>query len=95
MWCVGASAQTFTGTVSGQKKEKLIGANLKAVDANGKMVCFAITNAGGRYTLKVNEGKKVANVVVSYIGYKTKTIPFSKMQPEMAIRLEEGDISLK
>lgn len=88
-------AQTFTGTVSGQKKEKLAGANLKAVDAAGKMVCYAITNASGQFTLRVPEGRRVENVVVSYIGYKSKTIPFSKMQPTMTIRLEEGDFNLK
>ena len=77
---VGLMAQTrITGTVLDENGEGAIGAN---VVVEGTTI-GTVTDFDGQFELNVPEGKK--NVVISYLGYRTVTVP---AKPNMKVTLE-------
>ena len=75
MW----AQMTVTGTVLDENGDGAIGAN---VVVEGTTV-GTVTDFDGQFELNVPEGKK--NLVISYLGYKTVTVP---AKPSMKVKLE-------
>ena len=88
-------AQTFTGKVKGKNGEPLAGASIVASDEGNSVIAYCITIGTGSFRLTIPEGKRPKKVVVSYIGYQKKTLPFSDMKDGMTIVMTEGGFKLK
>ncbi|MBR6842643.1 MAG: SusC/RagA family TonB-linked outer membrane protein [Prevotella sp.] len=88
LFATAISAQNVTvkGTVSDQNGDPIIGATVKVDKAQSGTV----TNYDGDFQLSCREG---ANLVVSYIGYTTKTVTATSAQ-KMQIVLEEEATAL-
>ena len=68
-----ANAQRrISGTVS-DDIDVIIGANVKEVDKNNRILNATVTDFNGNFTMTLKDDK--SNLVISYIGYKTVTIP--------------------
>ena len=68
-----ANAQRrISGTVS-DDIDVIIGANVKEVDKNNRILNAAVTDFNGNFTMTLKDDK--SNLVISYMGYKTVTIP--------------------
>ena len=68
-----ANAQRrISGTVS-DDIDVIIGANVKDVDKNNRILNATVTDFNGNFTMTLKDDK--SNLVISYIGYKTVTIP--------------------
>lgn len=87
LFAVGMSAQTITGTVKDQTGESIIGATVKEKGASQG----AVTDLDGNFQLKLTG--KSGQIVVSYIGMKTKTVNVSG-KSTVDITLEEESTSL-
>lgn len=73
MMALPANAQRrISGTVS-DDIDVIIGANVKEVDKNNRILNATVTDFNGNFTMTLKDDK--SNLVVSYIGYKTVTIP--------------------
>lgn len=73
MMALPANAQRrISGTVS-DDIDVIIGANVKEVDKNNRILNAAVTDFNGNFTMTLKDDK--SNLVISYIGYKTVTIP--------------------
>lgn len=88
-------AQTFTGKVKGKNGEPLAGASIVASDEGNSVIAYCITIGTGSFRLTIPEGKRPKKVVVSYIGYQKKTLPFSDMKDGMTIVMTGGGFKLK
>jgi TonB-linked SusC/RagA family outer membrane protein len=75
-----AQSHTVTGVVTGSDNIPLSGATITVQNT----AIATIADVNGRFTLAVPQD---AVLVVSYLGYKTKTLPSSL--PEMPVHLEE------
>lgn len=68
-----ANAQRrISGTVE-DDIDVIIGANVKEVDKNNRILNATVTDFNGNFTMTLKDDK--SNLVISYIGYKTVTIP--------------------
>lgn len=88
-------AQTFTGKVKGKDGEPLVGASVVALTEVNSTIAYCMTSEKGTYRLVVPEEKHPSSVVVSYMGYQKKTIPFSELKDGMTITLTQGSFALK
>lgn len=88
-------AQTFTGKVKGKDGEPLVGASVVALMEVNSTIAYCMTSEKGTYRLVVPEEKHPSSVVVSYMGYQKKTIPFSELKDGMTITLTQGSFALK
>lgn len=88
-------SQTMGGTVKGKDYGRLMGASVVVANGEGKTVAYAITDADGRFRLAIPDGGSPAKATVSYMGYQTKTIPFSQMRDGMTVTLSEGSFKLR
>lgn len=80
------SAGYITGTVLDENGEPLIGAN---VAEKGKAANITSTNANGHFSLRVKPGTPLT---ISYVGYKTATVPASnKMEVILLSNTEDLD----
>ena len=87
-----ASFKEYKGVVvDGKNKKSLEYASISVTNSN----IATISNLEGVFSLKVPDSKKNENLVISYLGYKSKTIPLSSFSSEqMTIALEESFESL-
>ena len=111
---LGITAQTaIAGNLSGNKKsnqQNLVIIKGKVIDAQSRApLVFAsvsvkesnvgiITNIDGEFTLKVGELSTSKTIVVSFVGYKNKTIPLSELKENGSkniIALEAAPIPIK
>ena len=91
-----AFAQSLTGFVKAKDGEALIGASLTATADNGGIISYCITGEKGAYKLDIKDtDKKPINVNISFMGFKKKQIPFSKLKDGMTIILEEDNFQIK
>jgi len=68
--------QQYKGEVLDMESKKpLVFATISIENSN----ISTITNTEGEFNLKVPEGQNSGNVIVSFLGYKTKTIPLSEL----------------
>lgn len=81
-----AQAETFTGTVVDNNGEPIIGASVFIQNTQ----TGAITDLDGNFSLKVEIGN---NVVVSYIGFEDKVIPFLG-QEDLRVVLNQATTAL-
>ena len=88
-------AQTFTGKVKGKGGEPMVGASVVVSAEGNSTIAYSITGDKGTYKLTVPDGKHPKNVVVSYMGYQKKTLPFSELKDGMTISMTEGGFQLK
>ena len=74
MTTVPASAQSrrISGTVS-DDIDVVVGANVKEIDKNNRIVSQAITDFNGNFTMTIKDPKNTLKV--SYIGYKEYATP--------------------
>ena len=73
MMALPANAQRrISGTVS-DDIDVIIGANVKEVDKNNRILNAVVTDFNGNFTMTLKDNK--SNLVISYMGYKTVTIP--------------------
>lgn len=85
--CLSVDAQTFLrGTVK-DAKETLIGVNVVILNKNERVVTGVITDVNGEYTLKIPADHDGLTISFSYIGYKTKRVPF-KGEARIDVKLE-------
>lgn len=88
-------SQSFSGAVKGKSGGRLMGANVLAAKEDGKTVAYSITDENGRFRIVVPTGDTPDNVIVSYIGYQTKKIPFGQIKDGMTITLVESSFKLR
>lgn len=60
-------------------KDVLIGATVYITNENKRVLGGMATGENGEYLLKIPEGEKLS-LVFSFVGYKSKTIPYKKQQ---------------
>ncbi|MGL5682366.1 MAG: SusC/RagA family TonB-linked outer membrane protein [Marinifilaceae bacterium] len=78
--CVGAQAQTFLrGTVK-DAKESLIGVNVVIMNKNDRVLTGVITDINGEYAIKMPVTSEELVVAFSFIGYKTKKVPYKNQE---------------
>ncbi len=70
-------AQYKGEVLDSQSRSPLIFATVALEDTN----ISTVTNTEGKFLLKVPEGTKSGNVLVSFLGYKTKLIPLNQLKP--------------
>lgn len=82
----------YKGVVTDSKSNKVLEfATINLMNSN----ISTISNIDGAFLLKVPDELKQGNVVISYLGYKTQTIPLSTFgKGEMVIRMSEAFESL-
>ena len=90
-----AFAQTFTGKVTNTNKEPLVGATVVAEAKGNKTIAYCITGKDGAFRLTIAEGKEVAAVRFSCMGYQKKTIPAAEIKIGATIVLSDGNFKLK
>ncbi|MGM9714183.1 MAG: carboxypeptidase regulatory-like domain-containing protein, partial [Prevotella sp.] len=88
-------AQTYSGRVADKDGSPLAGANVTGVNQEGRIACYALADAEGRFRITVPEGKAVTAFSFSYIGYTKRTIPIAEMKEGMTVRLSVGEVKLK
>ena len=72
------SFKQYKGEVmDSQTKSPLVFATVALEDTN----ISTVTNTEGEFLLKVPEGTEGGNVLVSFLGYKTKLIPLNQLRP--------------
>lgn len=77
--------------IDGKSKKSLEYASVSVTNSN----IATISNLEGVFSIKVPDSKKDESVVISYLGYKSKTIPLSSFTSgQMTIGLEESFESL-
>ena len=82
-----ANAQRrISGTVE-DDIDVIIGANVKEVDKNNRILNATVTDFNGNFTMTLKDDK--SNLVISYIGYKTVTIPTTG-KTVFKIRMEDN-----
>ncbi|MDR0575015.1 MAG: TonB-dependent receptor [Tannerella sp.] len=81
------STVTVTGTVTDEKGEPVIGANILGEGANRGV----ITDANGNFNLNVPQG---TTLVISYIGYRSREIVVKAQQEYLSIILTEDSLLL-
>lgn len=92
MMAVPANAQRrISGTVS-DDIDVIIGANVKEVDKNNRILNATVTDFNGNFTMTLKDDK--SNLVVSYIGYKTVTLPTAG-KTVFKIHLQDNTKTLK
>ena len=70
MMALPANAQRrISGTVS-DDIDVIIGANVKEVDKNNRILNATVTDFNGNFTMTLKDDK--SNLVISYIGYNTR-----------------------
>ncbi len=79
---------TISGTIVDEKKQPLIGASIAVKGTS----IGTTTNEDGKYTLNVPNDAKT--LVVSYIGYENKEMPFTPGQSVLNIDMAVSNISL-
>ena len=87
-----ANAQRrISGTVS-DDIDVIIGANVKEVDKNNRILNATVTDFNGNFTMTLKDDK--SNLVISYMGYKTVTIPTAG-KTVFKIHMEDNTKTLK
>lgn len=87
VFCVSMYAQQFTvnGTVTDMEDYPLIGASIVTADKSKGV----ITDVDGNFTIEVNPGQVLE---ISYIGYQKQSVTVSPQQPNLTIRMQDGDL---
>ena len=83
--------QRISGTVS-DDFDVIIGANIKEMDKNNRVLNATVTDFNGNFTMTIKDSK--SNLVVSYMGYKTYTVPVAG-KTVFKIKLQENAKVLK
>lgn len=91
--CTAVSAQKISGVVEGNDGQPLSQANIVGLNGGKQMLCYAITDEKGHFTLSVNDS--VITIKISCLGYRSKEIPLTKMKSGMTIPLEKDKYMLK
>lgn len=79
---------TVTGTVSDKDGKPFQGCNIVEIDEYGRILVHTVTDANGRYSLKIADPKH--KLRFSYVGYKTKTVDINSEKIDVV--LEEAMI---
>ncbi|MBQ8502607.1 MAG: SusC/RagA family TonB-linked outer membrane protein [Bacteroides sp.] len=82
---VAQSTRTISGIVTDERNEPLPGV---AITVPGTSI-GVVTDANGKFTLKLDASVKAGSITVSYVGMETQTIPMSKVVPAKAIVMKE------
>lgn len=93
-WCSGLAAQV-EGTVRSDKGEPLAGAMVKAVDADGGVLAYAIADGGGHYVLQVEPLPEPLRLVFSCMGYEMLERTVDDPAQPVDVRLREKVFELK
>ena len=93
-WCSGLAAQV-EGTVRSDKGEPLAGAMVKAVDADGGVLAYAIADGGGHYVLQVEPLPEPLRLVFSCMGYEMLERTVDDPALPVDVRLREKVFELK
>ncbi|MBO5628561.1 MAG: carboxypeptidase-like regulatory domain-containing protein, partial [Aeriscardovia sp.] len=88
------TAQTYTGSVCDTQGRPLPRASVSAKSTGNKVVAFSLTDKEGRFKLTVGE-KKASMIVVSMMGYATKSVAIESFKNGSKIVLEEQVQQLK
>ena len=71
----------------------LIGATVAFNNKENRALFGVVTDVNGEYFIRIPAGQDIANVVFSFVGYKTKSIKYTK-QTKLDVRLEEDSQTL-
>ena len=82
-----------SGKVVDESGKALQGANVVAYGPEGKMLSYAVTGEDGIFLLKKTGGMQ--RLSVSFIGYKTITLPAGQFKEGQTIRMAPGGFQLK
>ena len=85
LWTATASAQTIQGTIVDEVNEPLIGASVVLAGTTKG----AITDDKGNYKLELSDGDKSGNLIFSFVGYESQTVPLDG-RTTINITLQEG-----
>ncbi len=83
------NAQTFTGHVTDAKGKSLESVSVMLLDSNGKIVKFVKTNSKGTFSVTAPEGKTVARLSLTCVGYERKSLPLSDFKNGGTMALAE------
>ena len=90
--CLSAQVK---GVVRSDKGEPLVGAMVKAVDADGGVLAYAIADGEGRYTLQADALPEPLRLVFSCMGYETLERTVDDLAQLVDVRLREKAFELK
>lgn len=92
LFVVGVQAQQTLRGVVRDAKETLVGVNVVLLNDNDRVLTGVSTDINGEYLLKLPADKANLRVSFSFIGYKSKAVPY-KGQPILNMTLE-ADVQL-
>lgn len=91
---VGAYAQRAAGrVVDAETRKPLAMATCKLVNRNDSIIRYCITGRDGKFSLDITP--KTAELVVSYIGYKSRRMDIKSASADMSVELERAEQSLQ
>ena len=85
LWTITASAQTIQGTIVDGLNEPLVGASVVLAGTTKG----AISDEKGNYKLELSDGDKSGNLIFSFVGYESQTVPLDG-RTTINITLQEG-----
>lgn len=88
---VKAQITRISGTVS-DASDVLPGVNVVEVDASERMVNAAVTDPNGNFVLPIKSTKN--KIRISYIGYKTQTLPIDKTVYKIILRDDTEELQV-
>ena len=89
----GFAQEPLSGKVLDENSAALPGANVIAYGAGGKAVSYAITDPDGAFSLKKTAGME--QLTVSFLGYKTVSLPAGQVRDGLQVRMEPGGFQLR
>lgn len=91
------NGKVYSGTVSdGKNGELLVSVICKALDGNGNIAAYKLTDTKGRFVL-TESGKAFSSLTFEYLGYKAKNVSVGEIGDpnNIKIRLEESTFDLQ
>lgn len=91
-----AKAQTvYSGRVADAEGKAVARASVVLRGEKGRTVAFGTTNAEGRFSVKLPEGKQAVDLSVNHIGFAQVVVPLEKFKDGQTITLRDKPVQIK
>ena len=91
--CAVLAQEPLSGIIVDDTGKALSGANVMAYGKGGKVLCLSVTAADGTFQFSKTEG--LERITVSFMGFKTASIPAEQFKNGQKIIMEAGGFKLK
>lgn len=94
---LSASAQNLISgsVIQASDKSPIAGANIMIKDTDGKILTYGVSDADGRFSIKLQSTSETFSINATMIGYKPYSEPLALDGKPVAINMEEGTQQLQ